>query len=734
MGFGGFDVGSIVGHLVLDKEQWRQAVTSVQGDLKDLKKSIKLKSDEIQAAGRILATFGASVTASFGLLLKSSADAGDQINELSKSTGISTELLSGYKLAADKSGTSIEGFAVGMKTLANGMQAAITQGGASKRMFNSLGVSFKDNEGKLRPLDQVMLDVADRFKAMPGGAEKSALAVDLFGRSGQQLIPMLNLGRQGLEAQYAAAERLGLVFSKEAAQGADDFNDSLVDLQGAVKGVGNELAKSLLPALKPLIDRTTNTINLTRQFVKEYPALATSLAEIVVVSSAIAGVIGTVGLMLTPFQKGWKAISMVLQAAAEPILIIGAAWAGYQFGKWIGDVTGLNKTYQSLFDSLFRGLGIIKEVNIEFGAGHAASYAIQTEAIGRATELSGKKVSGFIEAQRILRRQFQETGTVGNATLDAWLAKLPPLKEKTGDLEDGLGDLRIMVKKLEAPIIDAVAAFEKMGSVSLDALISDLERLDFFGGIHEVPIELDLDKLGPQKEEAVGILQEFIDAGAAASKAAGDEAKAVLAAHEGLYTQVFGDIINGFTSIMDGSKTMGQFFSSIVTTMIADLGKLVIAEMLFAKGSIMRAQMESVAHFISSIFKKIPFPLNIALAAGAFGLVSALFKKLLKFEGGGVFTKPTIAEVGHGTEYVLPEKKLIRIVQDAMQGSPGGGSLSPQLAFAGAGLAPSINLYINSPLINAHGYSRRDIDEAGDYILEVIERKAHGRGWELKHA
>ena len=110
MNTGGFDVGSIVGHLILDKEQWRQAISSAQGDLKDLQKSVKVKSDEIQAAGRVLVGFGAGITATFGLLIKNTADAGDHINDLSKRTGIATELLSGYKLAADKSGSSLDGF------------------------------------------------------------------------------------------------------------------------------------------------------------------------------------------------------------------------------------------------------------------------------------------------------------------------------------------------------------------------------------------------------------------------------------------------------------------------------------------------------------------------------------------------------------------------------------------------------------------------------------------------
>ena len=143
------------------------------------------------------------------------------------------------------------------------------------------------------------------------------------------------------------------------------------------------------------------------------------------------------------------------------------------------------------------------------------------------------------------------------------------------------------------------------------------------------------------------------------------------------------------------------------------------------------AQMVSVAHFIASIFKKIPFPLNIALAAGAFGLVSKLFSKLLKFKEGGVFKEPTIAEVGHGTEYVLPEKKLINIVRDAMTLPKFAGAPALAPAMAGGGAAPIFHFHQNAPLIQTTGISRQDVAGAIEWIYDGLDKQAHRRGYRI---
>ncbi|MEN6310888.1 MAG: phage tail tape measure protein, partial [Acidobacteriota bacterium] len=397
---GGFDVGSIVGHLVLDKNQWTQAVNSVRQDQAALKKSFSSLSEDLRDVGRGLAVAGAAITGTFTMLIKGAVDAGDEINDLSKKTGISTELLSGYKLAADKSGTSLQGFAIGMKGLANQMQAAHDQGGAAKKTLDSLGVSYQDNTGKLRPLDQVLLDVADRFTKMPDGATKSALAVDVFGKAGADLIPLLNLGRRGLEENYAAAEKLGLVYSKDAAEGADEFNDSLAELKGSVQGLGNQITQALMPTLKPIVSDLKDVIVSVREWAKNNPELAASLAKTALGAGTLAGGIGAVCIVLPSFLSGWSKLWPLIQAAGPYIVAAGAAWAGWKFGEQLGEITGLNQAIQDEISSgkglvamYLKWTGQLREVNVEFGERHAAAAATREAAIKRASVISGQAVT-----------------------------------------------------------------------------------------------------------------------------------------------------------------------------------------------------------------------------------------------------------------------------------------------------------------------------------------------------
>jgi hypothetical protein len=313
-----------------------------------------------------------------------------------------------------------------------------------------------------------------------------------------------------------------------------------------------------------------------------------------------------------------------------------------------------------------------------------------------------------------------------NKTGAAIQAVLPPgkqLSDAAWNWALGIGGAGTAVekfsKRLEYLKLEFINVYEA-GDRAISELMETWSRE--LGDIVEIPIlEMDLEGLAAQTDEAFGILEEFNAASAELSKTAGEEAKKALEAQQLLLEQAEAGIINGFLAIMDGSKTMGEAFGSIVNIMIADIGRLVIAELMAAKKGVIGQMMVSVAHFIASIFKKVPFPFNIALAVGAFALVSKLFSKLLKFKEGGVFKEPTVAEVGHGTEYLLPERKLINIVRDAMVMPRF--NAAPAIAMAGAGGRAAVTVNFNSPLVMATGYSRRDMDAAGEYMVQVIDKQ-----------
>jgi hypothetical protein len=177
---------------------------------------------------------GGAAIAAFGAIAKQAIDAADGLNDLSQKTGIAIKDLAAYKLAADQSGSSLEGVAKGMKTLSSNL----TENGAA---FAKIGIDTKDANVAMRQL-------ADIFKDMPDGVEKSALATKLFGKAGQELIPLLNQGSEGLDRSAKGSEAYGKAMA-ELAPGADKFNDNLAQISLISKEVGASFANILIPSL-----------------------------------------------------------------------------------------------------------------------------------------------------------------------------------------------------------------------------------------------------------------------------------------------------------------------------------------------------------------------------------------------------------------------------------------------------------------------------------------------------
>jgi phage-related protein len=115
--------------------------------------------------------------------------------------------------------------------------------------FQELGISIRDAGGQVKSTETLMKELADRFAQLPDGAEKSALAVQLFGRSGAQLLPLLNGGAEGIKNLGDEATRLGIVFTKEQAVIAEGMNDALEALQAGVRGTRAQIGILFAPTI-----------------------------------------------------------------------------------------------------------------------------------------------------------------------------------------------------------------------------------------------------------------------------------------------------------------------------------------------------------------------------------------------------------------------------------------------------------------------------------------------------
>lgn len=212
----------------------------------------------ILSTQRVLQGFAAAAPIlAMGRALKSAVDRMDEMGKAAQRMGVGVESLSRLNLAAKLSDVTLESLGGAVSKL-NKNLAAIA-GGDSKspaaRALAALGVSATDASGRLKNADTVMSEVADRFSRMQDGAGKSALAIAVFGKTGADLIPMLNGGSQALREAAAEAERTGQAFGASAAANAEMLNDNVTRLWGRVEGFSNLLAQKMVPDLIDLSEQ-----------------------------------------------------------------------------------------------------------------------------------------------------------------------------------------------------------------------------------------------------------------------------------------------------------------------------------------------------------------------------------------------------------------------------------------------------------------------------------------------
>jgi len=246
----------------------------------------------------------------FAKVAKDAIDAADNFAKLSKKVGISVESLSALEFAAKISGTSLDSMKIGLTRLAANATDASMGIGEATAAFDSLQISTTGAAGEIKPMETLLLEVADRFAEMEDGTEKTALAMDIFGKSGTDLIPMLNAGSEGIQEMKDRAEELGIVISTKTAEQSERFNDALLELSSAFQGIVFSILDSgLLESLVDLAEWMAAGSASSTDFSLAGEALTFALdaVQIAVLSLQLAFNLLVLGLL-----KGMQAVNNLL--------------------------------------------------------------------------------------------------------------------------------------------------------------------------------------------------------------------------------------------------------------------------------------------------------------------------------------------------------------------------------------------------------------------------------------
>lgn len=296
-------IGSLRVDLSMNSAQFQKGAKQAQSTLGTLGGTIKAFAQ------------GALAALSVGAITKAITTVVNMADEMGKSAqkiGIPVEALSRLQYAAKLSNVEIGTLSTGMNKFNKGLAAIAGGGGAdAAKALRAIGVSAVDANGKLRPTQDVLLDVADKFKGYADGAGKSALAAALFGKSaGPDLIPLLNEGREGITTLMNEASIFGQVISSKFAADADTFNDNIDKLIGAGKNLTTQLVEHLLPGL---VDVTNQMVEMVQNGGAE--AFFVGLKQEIATTTKELRALGEAWTFLTEGSEGFR--KMVADAKAK---------------------------------------------------------------------------------------------------------------------------------------------------------------------------------------------------------------------------------------------------------------------------------------------------------------------------------------------------------------------------------------------------------------------------------
>ena len=298
---------------------------------------------------------------------KRTLDAADALSKMSQRTGVAVPELAKFQKAANLSDVSMEKVGKSLGLLSKGMVAAKDGTGPAAEAFQKLGINVTDANGKLRSSGDVMIDIAERFKNMPDGAEKAAMAMQLFGKSGMDLIPMLNMGGE-------AIRKLGTNMTQEFADKAAAFNDRITTMQGKIGDLSTRLTIALLPAFEAVI-------GLVEKALDAFINLPGPI-------QAVVGIVGALGVAFIALAPALAALSGLGTVFSGIGAAIAAANIGGLIAGWLPAIASIGPTLLAVGKVLLAIFtGPVGWVALAVAAG-AAIYAFRDQ-IGQAFQAIG---------------------------------------------------------------------------------------------------------------------------------------------------------------------------------------------------------------------------------------------------------------------------------------------------------------------------------------------------------
>ena len=252
------DLFNLAAKLTLDSSGFEKGVSDADHRGRGLADSLKGTFEKIKKAAASAISV-AAVKKGIDTLMNFAnevSSVGDKIDKQSQALGLSRKAYQEWDYILGQNGASIDSLGVSMKTLNSAILSAGEGSKESMTAFRQLGLNVHEIE--TMNMEDQFDAVVRAFQKMPAGAQKSALAVKLFGRNGMELLPLLNQSETSLDELRARAEELGIIMSDDAVDASVAYNDAMDDLNRTFNGLKYSVGAKLLPAMTAAFGKITS--------------------------------------------------------------------------------------------------------------------------------------------------------------------------------------------------------------------------------------------------------------------------------------------------------------------------------------------------------------------------------------------------------------------------------------------------------------------------------------------
>lgn len=485
------EIFKLVGSVFVDTEEANKSISKTDEHAEGLGKKLL---NGIGTAGKwamgMVTAAGTTATA-LGKVATDAAATTDEIDKMSQRLGISRSAYQELEFALAQSGVDINSFQTGMKALLKNMDA-VTEGNATAiENFDKLGVSVQNTDGSLRSQEDVLFDVIAAFQAMEDSSEKSRLAQELFGKQGQEIIPLLNSEAESIEAMRKEAHDLGLVLSDEAIDSGVLFTDTLDKLKRSAATLGTGIGASLMPILIDLMNMMLDSMPQLQNAVASLAPVLMGLMESFVpliadlASTLLPGIIDLINLAVPLFTQ---IVNIILPPILELLTAILPALIQIA-GAVLPALVSILNVLTPLFDLVIALLTPIIQLFTELVA---PIIALIAEAISPLIEiialLIGSQLQPLIEIVKLV-------GTIFGSTLKGVLSTVTGIIDKVIGVFKGLstflkgvftGDWKMAFQGIADIISNIMGGISEFVKAPINLIIDLLNG--FIDGINKIQI------------------------------------------------------------------------------------------------------------------------------------------------------------------------------------------------------------------------------------------------------